>query len=97
MSSVDKVSHNIYFDGKVQSLGVQVPTGKATVGVMKPGTYTFNTGSREIMEVIVGEMSARLPDGELIRYKKGESFEVPANASFEVICDIDAAYICYYE
>ncbi|WP_343690951.1 pyrimidine/purine nucleoside phosphorylase [Chitinophaga sp.] len=97
MSSVDKISHNVYFDGKVQSLGVQVPKGKATVGVMKQGTYSFNTGSPEIMEVIIGEMSAKLPGGELIRYRKGESFEVPGNSSFEVVCEADVAYICYYE
>lgn len=97
MSSADKVSHNVYFDGKVQSLGVQIPKGKATVGVMKAGTYTFNTGSPEIMEVIIGEMSAKLAGGELIKYRKGESFEVPGNSSFDVVCEADAAYICYYE
>lgn len=90
------VSHNVYFDGKVQSLGILTEKGKATVGVMKPGTYVFNTSSHEIMEIVSGILSAKLSGGEWLNYKKGDAFEVAANSSFEVKCDADVAYICYY-
>lgn len=96
MSSSDKVSHNVYFDGKVQSLGILTEKGKATVGVMKKGTYVFNTSSHEVMEVISGNLSAKLSGGDWLTYKNGDSFEVAANSSFEVKCDADVAYICYY-
>ena len=35
------VSHNVYFEGNVQSLGLETEKGKATGGVMKKGNYTF--------------------------------------------------------
>ncbi|WP_343672117.1 pyrimidine/purine nucleoside phosphorylase [Chitinophaga sp.] len=90
------VSHNVYFEGKVQSLGIEVEKGKATVGVMKKGTYVFNTGSPETMVIILGNLSAQVKGGDWIKYTKGDSFEVAGNSSFEVKCDTDVAYICYY-
>lgn len=95
-SSTDKISHNVYFDGKVQSLGIQTENGPATVGVMKKGTYVFNTSSPETMVIISGSMSTKLNGGEWLTHKKDDKFEVAANSSFEVKCDTDVAYICYY-
>jgi purine/pyrimidine-nucleoside phosphorylase len=92
----DKVSHNVYFDGKVQSLGINTDKGKATVGVMKKGTYVFNTSSPEVMEIISGNISAKLSGGDWLNYTRGDAFEVAANTSFEVKCDTEVAYICYY-
>ncbi|RFM31577.1 pyrimidine/purine nucleoside phosphorylase [Chitinophaga silvisoli] len=92
----DIVSHNVYFDGKVQSLGIATEKGRATVGVMKKGTYVFNTSSPEVMEVITGTMSTKLSGGEWLHHKKGDSFEVAGNSSFEVVCETEVAYICYY-
>lgn len=92
----DVVSHNVYFDGKVQSLGLETDKGKATVGVMKKGTYVFNTSSPEVMEVITGNMRSKVSGGEWLQYKKGDSFGVGANTSFEVVCETEVAYICYY-
>ncbi|SEW45943.1 hypothetical protein SAMN05428988_6184 [Chitinophaga sp. YR573] len=92
----DKVSHNIYFDGKVQSLGIETEKGTATVGVMKKGTYVFNTSSLETMVIISGNMSTRVSGSDWLRHKKDDAFEIAAHTSFEVICDTDVAYICYY-
>jgi uncharacterized protein YaiE (UPF0345 family) len=92
----EKVSHNVYFDGKVQSLGVETEKGAATVGVMKKGTYVFNTNSLETMVVISGDMRTKVSGGDWQTHKKGDSFEVAANTSFEVMCATDVAYICYY-
>lgn len=90
------VSHNVYFDGKVQSLGLETEKGKATVGVMKMGTYVFNTTSLETMVVISGDMSTKVSGGDWRTHKPGEAFEVAAHTSFEVMCATDVAYICYY-
>ena len=94
--AADKVSHNVYFDGKVQSLGIETEKGAATVGVMKKGTYVFNTTSLETMEVISGSISTKVSGGDWLRHKKGDTFEIAAHTSFEVVCDTDVAYICYY-
>lgn len=36
------MKHNIYFDGKVQSLSLNTLEGYATIGVITPGKYTFS-------------------------------------------------------
>lgn len=93
----DKVPHNVYFDGKVQSLGLATDKGPATVGVMKKGTYVFNTSSLETMVVISGDMSTKISGGEWTRHKQGDSFDIAAHTSFDVLCDTEVAYICYYQ
>lgn len=97
MSNPDKVSHNVYFEGKVQSLGIETEKGPATVGVMKKGTYVFNTSSLETMVIISGSMSTKVSGGDWITHKKDDSFDIAANTSFEVMCAADVAYICYYK
>lgn len=92
----DAVSHNTYFDGKVQSLGLETANGKATLGVMKKGEYTFSTSSSEKMVVLSGTMEVKL-DGILFHtYNEHDEFEVSAGVSFEVKCNADVAYLCYY-
>jgi purine/pyrimidine-nucleoside phosphorylase len=90
------VSHNTYFEGKVQSLGLETDKGNATVGVMKKGTYQFSTSTAETMVVVLGEMNIKQGEGSWIKYLSQEKFEVPANSKFDIICDTDVAYICYY-
>jgi uncharacterized protein YaiE (UPF0345 family) len=92
----DTISHNVYFEGKVQSLGLQTPQGPATVGVMLPGKYKFSTGTQENMVIVSGVLNVNLHDAEWKLYHAQESFYVPANSSFYVSCDEDVAYICYY-
>ena len=91
-----QVKHNVYFEGKVQSLGLETERGQATVGVMKKGPYQFSTSSPEKMVVISGEMNIKLDGQEWKKYNQNESFDVAANAIFDIICDTDVAYICYY-
>lgn len=52
----ETVSHNVYFAGKVQSLGLETERGSATVGVMKKGNYTFSTSSPEKMVIITADI-----------------------------------------
>ena len=95
--TTESIAHNVYFEGKVQSLGVQTEKGKATVGVMKKGTYTFSTSSPEEMVVISGILNVKLAGrNEFTAYHASDKFNVEANSSFNVSCDDDVAYLCYY-
>ena len=91
------MKHNSYFDGKVQSLGLNTPEGFATTGVIEPGKYTFKTDSEEHMHVVAGNLKAKLPGDTWQTFSKGQSFVVPANVSFDVEAAGDVAYICYYK
>ncbi len=89
---------NIYFNGGVTSRTVIFKDGsKKTLGVMLPGDYEFNTGDREIMEILSGELDLLLPgqtSWQLI--KGGESFEVPANARFTMKVKTISDYCCSF-
>lgn len=53
---------NDYFSGKVKSIGFDAAsTGRASVGVMEAGEYTFTTGQPEEMTVISGALKTLLP------------------------------------
>lgn len=88
---------NEYFDGKVKSMAITTNDGRATVGVMVPGTYEFGTTTEEKMEVIEGEMHISIPGQDKKNYTKGQYFIVPANIKFGVEIKRDTAYICYYK
>lgn len=95
-SASETISHNVYFEGKVQSLGLETENGKATLGVMKKGSYTFSTSSPEKMVVITGNMDVKLDDTGFKNYGAQEEFDVAAGTSFDVVCNVDVAYLCYY-
>lgn len=90
------MKHSSYFDGKVQSLGIETQSGYATVGVIEPGSYTFSTSQEETMAVTEGALKYRVPGSEWKIARKGEQFVVPAGLSFECIAEADTSYICYY-
>ena len=89
---------NIYFDGKVISHKIILDDGsEKTLGVMLTGEYTFDTTAAELMEVTGGEMEVLLPSqSEWQVYKTGESYPVPANASFNVKVTDTCDYVCSY-
>ena len=91
------MKHNSYFDGKVQSLAVNTSEGPVTVGVIEPGKYTFKTDSEEHMHVVTGTLKAKLPGAAWQAFARGQSFVVPAQASFDVEAAADVAYLCYYK
>jgi len=89
---------NTYFDDKVMSMAYENEEGKATVGLMAAGEYTFGTTSIEYMTVISGEMQVQLPGTtEWKTYKAYETFVVEANTSFNVKMTSDTAYKCVYK
>jgi uncharacterized protein YaiE (UPF0345 family) len=90
------MKHNVYFEGKVQSLSIDEREGQATVGVIAPGVFTFPTASKEIMTVIAGALRVKLPGADWREYPAGETFVVPPKSSFDVEAKADVAYICRY-
>ena len=89
---------NIYFDGKVTSRTVLFPDGsKKTLGVMLPGEYEFNTGAKEIMEIMSGSLDVLLPNTQAWKsFKGGDSFEVPANSKFSLKVKSLTDYCCAF-
>lgn len=89
---------NNYFDGNVVSIGFQTETLPATVGVMAPGEYEFGTSQKEVMTVVSGALTVKLPGSDDWQtFNTGDSFEVAANQSFQLQVAVDTAYLCTYE
>jgi uncharacterized protein YaiE (UPF0345 family) len=89
---------NEYFDGQVASIGFQTSTLPATVGVMGIGKYEFGTSQKEVMTVVSGMLTVKLPDSdEWLDYARGEHFIVDANQKFQVQVAVETAYFCTYE
>ena len=88
---------NEYFDGNVKSIGFATSTGPATVGVMAQGDYQFGTTKREIVTVVRGTLTVRLPGEDAWRdYASGETFTVPPNEQFHLKVREESAYLCLY-
>lgn len=89
---------NQYFDGKVASIafnGEQLP---ATVGVMAPGEYEFGTSQHEVLTIISGALTVKLPGSDSWQtFSRGESFAVAAHSKFQLQVMQDTAYLCTYE
>ena len=91
------LKHNSYFEGKVQSVGYERNGREATVGVIDPGEFHFNTDAAERMTVVTGELWAKLPgEGAWRAFPAGTTFEVPAKSGFEVKAAAASAYLCEY-
>lgn len=91
---------NVYFDGKVVSHTIVFPDGaKKTLGLIYPGSYTFNTGAPERMEIIAGECRVKVAgESDWKTYTAATFFTVPGNSSFEISVDEGIAeYICSFE
>ena len=88
---------NEYFDGKVKSLAFAAADGPATVGVMAPGEYEFGTSTKEIMTVVSGALTVKLPGSANWKvFRKGESFTVGPKLKFQLKVTEDSAYLCLY-
>ncbi|MBU0498999.1 MAG: pyrimidine/purine nucleoside phosphorylase [Gammaproteobacteria bacterium] len=102
MSQFDNVSvikkANIYFDGKCVSHSILFPDGtRKSVGVIFPGTLSFNTGVPEIMEINGGECRVKLAGEEgWNSYRAGQSFSVPGNSAFDIETISTLDYVCHF-
>jgi purine/pyrimidine-nucleoside phosphorylase len=90
---------NVYFDGNVVSYTILLPDGeKKTVGLIRPGSYHFNTDAAERMEMVDGTCLVVL-DGstDTAGYSAGSFFDVPKKSGFRIevksgLCQ----YICSF-
>ncbi|MAI80225.1 MAG: hypothetical protein CL917_14850 [Deltaproteobacteria bacterium] len=89
---------NEYFDGHVKSIAFQTATLPATVGVMAPGEYEFSTSQKEVMTVVSGALTVKLPGAdEWETFSTGTAFTVAADQIFHLQVKVDTAYFCTYE
>jgi uncharacterized protein YaiE (UPF0345 family) len=90
---------NVYFDGNVVSYTVLLPGGeRKTLGLVRPGSYHFNTDAAERMDVVDGTCLVTL-DGskDTQSYSGGTHFDVPKKSGFLIevksgLCQ----YICSF-
>ena len=92
------IAANIYFEGNVTSRKITFADGTfKTLGIMMSGEYEFGTEAAELMEITAGDISVLLPNSnEWLDIKGGQSFNVPANASFKVKVRTLTDYCCSY-
>lgn len=90
---------NVYFDGNVVSHTVLfADQSKKTLGLIRPGSYHFNTGAPERMEIVAGACRVTLDGSTAAReYAAGAYFDVPGNSGFTIavasgLCE----YICSF-
>jgi len=93
-----EIEGNSYFDGAVTSRTLFFADGsKKTLGFMLPGEYEFGTDATELMEITSGTIDVKLPDStEWMSIEGGASFNVPANAKFQVSVKTITDYCCTY-
>jgi len=89
---------NEYFSGKVKSIGfTSSSTGRASVGVMAEGEYTFGTAQPEEMTVVSGALRVLLPEAvEWTTYGPGDVFHVPGHSEFHLQVAEPTSYLCRY-
>ncbi|MFZ6048828.1 pyrimidine/purine nucleoside phosphorylase [Pseudomonas sp. CR3202] len=88
---------NEYFDGTVKSIAFGMTEGPATIGVMAAGEYEFGTSQLEVMHVIAGALTVKLPGSDSWdTFAAGSKFTVPANSKFQLKVAQDTAYLCEY-
>jgi len=88
---------NIYYDGKVTSRTITLNNGDTqSLGIMLPGEYTFGTDLAEIMEIMSGQLDIKLPGEDWKTLNTPETFNVPANSSFDLKIKTVTDYCCSY-
>ena len=91
------LTHNIYFDGNVQTVGFERHGRRQTVGVIDAGEFHFSTGGPERMTVVAGELTVRIDGSQAWHtYPAGTSFEVPGTSGFDVKVSHPAGYFCEF-
>jgi uncharacterized protein YaiE (UPF0345 family) len=91
------LKHNVYFEGKVQSIAFERNGRRQTAGVIDAGEFHFNTDAAERMTVVSGELTIKLDrSAEWKSYPAGTAFEVAAKSGFDVRAAAPSAYLCEF-
>lgn len=88
------MEHNVYFGGKMQSLGFQSDKGEATVGVLEPGMYDVPTDCVEEISILSGRGRVKIADQDWKEIKTGDAVTLPANV--HVMWDVAPPNVCYF-
>lgn len=102
MSQFDNVSvvkqGNVFFDGKCVSHSVLFADGtRKTVGVIMPGTLTFNVSTPELMEITSGTCRVKVGDEPEFRTcAPGSQFSVAAGSRFVIETNEVVNYVCSF-
>lgn len=102
MSQFDNVSvvkkGNVFFDGKCVSHSVLFADGaRKTVGVIMPGTLTFNVSTPELMEITSGTCRVKIgSEPDFKTYAAGDQFSVAANDKFVIEAAEVVNYVCSF-
>jgi len=90
---------NVYFDGGVISHTLIFADGtKKTLGLIRPGSYHFNTEAPERMEIVAGTCRVKLDNEKTTAdYAAGTAFDVSGHSGFQIevtggLCE----YICSF-
>jgi uncharacterized protein YaiE (UPF0345 family) len=90
---------NVYFDGNVVSYTLMLPSGeRKTLGLIRTGSFHFNTDSPERMEVVDGSCRVTI-DGAAgsVVHGAGSQFEVPGKSGFRIEVESGLCqYICSF-
>ena len=87
------MEHNVYFEGKIQSLGFQSDKGEATVGVVEPGSYLMPTDCKEHLTILSGRGRVKISDQDWRNIKTGDEIALPADV--DVTWEVTAPNLCY--
>ena len=87
------MEHNVYFDGKIQSLGFQSDQGEATVGVVETGTYTVPTDCVEKLTILSGKGRVKVAQQGWKDIKTGDVITLPPDV--EVTWEVATPNVCY--
>jgi purine/pyrimidine-nucleoside phosphorylase len=90
---------NVYFEGGVVSHTILLADGsRKTLGLIRPGSYHFNTDAPELMEIVDGTCRVTI-DGasEPSVHAAGSQFRVPGKSGFLVEVDGGLCqYVCSF-
>jgi|SRR5580698_1142571 uncharacterized protein YaiE (UPF0345 family) len=90
---------NVYFDGNVVSYTILLPgSERKTLGLIRPGSFHFNTEAPERMEIVAGSCRVTI-DGAtgVIPYAAGSQFEVAGKSGFLIEVESGLCqYICSF-
>jgi len=89
---------NVFFDGRCVSHTVHTADGaRKSVGVILPGTLTFETAAPERMEIVAGRCRVQLAGSPNAQdHGPGQEFHVPANSSFRIEALEPLHYVCHF-
>ncbi len=94
---MSELKHNVYFEGRVQSIGFERNGRRTTAGVIAAGEYHFGTDAPERMTVTSGILEVKLTgQTQFVQFPAGTSFEVPGKSGFDVRATAPTAYVCEF-